>query len=254
MKWPESSNKIRNLLFRFLTRGKGYAVYLGERRFRLEESLRRYSIPEDDSLYQCLKANLKSGDVFIDVGANIGLYSLISADLVGGNGKVFSFEPSPINASLFRQNVCLNHLDRTISIQEVALTDTADGETVAFYLPKRGSVSGESSLVEKGNDLDVVRVPRGTMDSFCFEHNLIPDLIKIDTEGAELPIVKGSLDTIRQHRPKLIVEYHGGKCVDFGYEVKDLWQMIEGLGYEQSYIMRKSEGYFMTFCSHTDKE
>lgn len=248
MNWPVRTNSLRDLVFKIFTLNKGYLVRLGQKKFRLDESLRRYSVSEDDALYQCLKDNLNDGDVFFDVGANIGLYSLLACDLISPNGRVYAFEPAPANVQLLQRNVALNGYNTEIEVKQIALTDQFTSKSISFYTPKNGGVSPESSLITGGKNEKEVKVQTDTIDHFCANNRIRPTVIKIDTEGAELPILKGALDIVSNCYPMLIVEYHGSKTVDFGYDIQELWRTIERLGYEQIYIMKKNDGYFMTLC------
>ena len=96
-------------------------------------------------------------------------------------------------------------------------------------------------------------MPTTTLDEFVESFGRVPTLIKIDTEGAELPILKGAERLLRQSKPNLIVEYHGGKCEHFGYTTNDLWNHLTDLGYDQKYLMKETDGYFMTFCKPKTK-
>jgi len=222
-------------------------VRLGNHEFRLDESLRRHTVAGDDGLFLALKDHLKPGGVFLDIGANIGLYSLMGAQLVGAEGKVFAFEPDPSNFALLRRNVELNGMGSVVAPQQMALGEHADAGGVTFYSPARGG-SPESSLVSKGANMRSVTVPLDTLDAFCERSGVSPDLIKIDTEGAEWPIIQGGLGVIRAKKPLLVVEYHGSKTLDFGYSVDELWRNIDDLGYRQSFVMKGGDSYFMTLC------
>jgi FkbM family methyltransferase len=187
--------------------------------------------------------------VFFDVGANIGLYSLIAARELCEGGGVFSFEPDPTNFALLQRNIALNRQTCVIQANLCALGDRIDEEGVSFYVPQGSVGSQESSLSAKGKNMRAVKTPLNTIDNFCGKNGLVPSLIKIDTEGAEWPILQGGIEVIRSAKPRLIVEYHGTKAHDFGYTVPELWQRIEELGYSQTYITRASDEYFMTLCT-----
>ena len=246
--WPSSTEVLRTFVFRIASLNKGSSVRLGGRNFRLDESLRRHSVPDDDGLFRVISKNLKPGSVFFDVGSNIGLYSLIAGLQGAPKGQVFAFEPDPANFVLLKRNIELNDLEHIVFPNQLALGDHVDEKGVVFYVSQGGAGSPESSLVAKGKHSKAVTLPLETIDNFCSRNGLSPSLIKIDTEGAEWPIINGALETIRTSRPLLAVEYHGGKTADFGYSVSDLWQKIDGLGYRQHFIMEGGDGYFMTLC------
>ena len=247
--WPSWTETARTALCRVASFNRGSNIRLGDERLRVDESLRRYSIPADDGLFRALSENLKPGDVFFDVGANIGLYSLIAARKVSRGGQVVAFEPDPANFALLNKNIALNNLQDVVEPNQIALGDRSDDRGVTFYVPLQGGGSPESSLVAKGKNMQPVTLPLDTIDNVCARKSLRPNLIKIDTEGAEWPIIQGSLEYIRSTKPALIIEYHGGKTKDFGYTVPELWQRIDALGYSQSYVMQGGGDYFMTLCT-----
>ena len=63
-----------------------------------------------------------------------------------------------------------------------------------------------------------------------------------------MPIIHGGSEIIKSTRPILAVEYHGGKCQEFGYTVPELWASIESMNYRQTYLMKGEGEYFMTLC------
>ena len=247
--WPSWTDGVRTSIFRLASLNKGSKVLLGEDVFRVDEALRRVYIDSQDSLSRALHQFLTKGDVFLDIGANIGLYSLIAASKVFPEGTVYAFEPDPINFRFLKRNVELNKCGDVISSQQIALGEEANPSGVTFYVsPISGGGGEESSLIASGPNTHAVTVPLDTLDNFCFQQKISPRFIKIDTEGAELPIIHGGAEIIKSTRPILAVEYHGGKCQEFGYTVPELWACIESMNYRQTYLMKGEGEYFMTRC------
>lgn len=146
------------------------------------------------------------GDVFFDIGAHIGYYSAIAATINGPSGKIFAFEPRPMNARFFKKHMKINNFTN-VSLYEMAVGET--DEDVRFDTHK-GSATGR---VSKDGDLRVRQVSVGKMVK---EGTLpAPDFIKIDVEGGEIEVLKGLANVISSSRPKMIIATHNPECHSF---------------------------------------
>ena len=135
------------------------------------------------------------GLVFVDVGAKYGVWTLRLAKRFS---QVHAFEPNPESFSLLERNT--NRL-KNINLYACALGE--ESGLTDFYIHER---PGYSSFVIKYEDhIRTITVPVRTLDSFCFRN---VGLIKIDTEGYELPVLKGGKDTIGREKPQLYIELH----------------------------------------------
>lgn len=148
---------------------------------------------------------VQPGDVVVDVGAHIGLISLLFADLVGPSGVVHSFEPNHDAAELLRSAVAINQFTNRIIVHEAAVGD-ANGSTQLFEGVQGGTTN---STVPGWTDSTTSRtVPAVTLD-----HVLLPlvgkpiGLMKIDVEGAEAAVLDGARQLLSSYPPRaLIVE------------------------------------------------
>jgi FkbM family methyltransferase len=149
----------------------------------------------DAPLTNFLLAELRPGDVAFDVGANIGLFTVLMARQVGTEGRVVAYEAEPANAALLRDNVALNYLNERVEIVERAASD-AEGRA-AFFRTER--FAGNSSLVRHdrayfryfGVDRHRrIRVRTEPLDRHAGRFARIA-LVKIDVEGAELRVLRG---------------------------------------------------------------
>lgn len=140
-------------------------------------------------IVQTLRRLLKPGDIFIDAGANIGVYTVLAAGLVGRRGRVLAVEMMPDTAQRLRDSIRLNQLNN-VQVIERALSQTA-GETVtAVVTPgKFGQARIETSdeVLETGR---VLNVQTTTLDAISERHEVIR-LIKMDLEGAEFGAIMG---------------------------------------------------------------
>lgn len=150
---------------------------------------------------------LRPGDVFVDVGANIGYLSAVAAGLVGPRGQVHAFEPVPAYFDRLGRLAALNPEYR------IAANSCAVGETPGVTTMYVAREPGQSTLVRsykvEPEILATIDVPVMRLDSYL-EHNQIEDvaLIKIDAEGFELPILRGLQNYFEKssHRPAIICE------------------------------------------------
>jgi FkbM family methyltransferase len=147
------------------------------------------------------ESRLKPGMTFVDVGANIGLYSMLAAQLVGDRGRVISFEPNSENCRLILLSIIKNRFVN-VSLFPLALSDMMGYTFFSTFLGSNGGMlpSDESVL----NDPNCTVVPTMRMDDFIHER---VDIIKIDVEGAEGLVVRGAQKLIEQHRPLVTSEF-----------------------------------------------
>ncbi len=149
-----------------------------------------------------LQSNLKKGDCFIDVGANIGLMSIFASKCVGNEGQVVAFEAHPKTAELLKENIELNQL-MNIQVCQYAL-GSEEGKTKIYdnWQINRGG----ASLIVKTEDSVAFDIEIHRLDSVLSTH-FHPKMIKIDVEGFELEVLKGACETIKKFLPILIVEF-----------------------------------------------
>lgn len=147
---------------------------------------------------------LKGEGMFIDCGANLGLYSLYAANKLGWEGSVCSFEPNPEVFSRLRENIRLNGFEKFIEAHEVALSDKEG--TAELQIPSyTHTVASLSPLGEEDPGAKTLVVPLDTLDSLVDGRQV--EGMKIDAEGHELPILQGAENTLRKHCPWLLLEY-----------------------------------------------
>jgi FkbM family methyltransferase len=161
---------------------------------------------------RCLRKNSTA----LDIGANVGLHTMYMAKLVGGAGAVFAFEPSPANVRSLRYHIKVNSL-RQVQIIERVVADQ-NGGMLPFFLLNDGDHSSNSLTFGRKRvpNLDetlhrnarVIPVEAISLDKFCADTKIAPDLIKIDVEGAELQVLRGSAQSLSSTRPKIILAVH----------------------------------------------
>lgn len=150
---------------------------------------------------------LKSGDVVLDIGGNIGYYALPEARLVGKEGKVYAVEPVTANFELLRRNIDLNGFKNVHAFQ-LALGDSE--KRIPLYVRSKKNLSSITQLpedasggVERTEDVEMT-----TVDSFAKKTiGGYPDFIRMDVEGYEFAILSAMERTL-EHRPVLLIEFH----------------------------------------------
>jgi len=203
----------------------------------------------DTFLFDTLKTMKPEGKVIYDIGAHIGFHSLYFAKLVGNKGKVYSFEPNSANFERF--NLILNenkNIKKIIQAFNVAASDKS--ETVEFNI-NNDIESGRSSgnfienadpfwnkeiYTEKGFSKSKVKtIP---IDSFKEELGIVdlPDIIKIDVEGAEYLVLLGAKNTLLTKKPILFIEIHS---IENMFNVTHL---LYSLNYDLKVMKKESTG------------
>jgi FkbM family methyltransferase len=140
----------------------------------------------------------------LDVGANLGLYSIVAS--ARSRRRVYGFEPTPDLATVMRRVAA----DNDLGFHTEQLAMGRESGTAKLYLSDRADLS--NSLVEGFRESHTqVDVPLETADAWCARTGVIPGLIKIDTEATEPAVVEGALDTIQAHRPWIFCEVLYGR-------------------------------------------
>lgn len=155
--------------------------------------------------YEFLELNifeqlLKPGMTVLDIGANIGIYSILASDKVGKKGNVFAFEPVPENLSLIRHNLTLNHI-KNVKVVPSAVGDKKDRVTISLVENSLGthSVGAESAQTLEVNQIKI--------DDFVSLNKIKVDIIKIDIEGYEAHALDGAKHTIQDKNIILLMEF-----------------------------------------------
>lgn len=172
----------------------------------------------------------KSADNFLDIGANMGFYSLALATL-NPNLNVQSFEPQPRTYSYFATNVSLNKLESQVKVFNCGLGSKEDN--LKMYIPAfTGSGGGSfANLHMEEGDAEEVLVPVKTLDTLVQSNSNI-DLIKIDVEGFEFEVVEGGLELIKSGKPTIVIELLRKWMKPFGKQPQDVINLLNPLGYE----------------------
>jgi len=158
-------------------------------------------LPDYDDMLFTLRY-LRPTDTVADVGANIGIYSLLAARAVP-QGRVLAFEPNPITAERMLTNLRLNGLDN-VRLRASAVGSRAGSATLTARLGP-----GDHIALDRSSEVETITVPLTTLDA-AVERAAPVSLIKIDVEGFELEVLRGATDLLgRDDPPAWIIEVNG---------------------------------------------
>ena len=151
--------------------------------------------------YAAFRAAVGPGGIVLDVGANVGAYTMLLAQWVGPSGAVFAFEPAPAAYAGLVEHVRLNRLGANVRSVRTAIADATSN-----VLFKVAGTAGEGRLAIASDRTDETStVPVTTLDEFCATEHLDPTFIKIDVEGSELAVLRGARETLRRRRGRIAV-------------------------------------------------
>lgn len=184
-----------------------------------------------------LLENLQDRDVFIDVGANTGLFSLLCARRFS-SVNIHAFEPVPLNASLFESSIHLN------GFENITLNRSCVGNTEGEIELSLASDSAYSSMIATGRKPVVrrLRTPTITLDSYASRAGLGRiDILKVDVEGAEKLVLEGARGLLSDERTRprlLLVELFDQNLQPFGTSIGEIVDLLAALGY-RGYVLDK---------------
>jgi FkbM family methyltransferase len=190
----------------------------------LELAILRFARP---ALAPVLDAALGPGDVFADVGANLGLYTLWGARRVGASGSVVAFEPVPETRASLERNVALNGFRQ---VEIVAAGVGAEPGRIALHRHPGASGVASRFAPEQG---PAVEVPVTTLDAEFARRPHPPRLVKIDVEGMEIEVLRGASRLLAGGDPPLVVlEANPQYFEAAGTDYPELDALLAARGYE----------------------
>lgn len=184
------------------------------------------------STFYFLSRFLKPGMVFIDVGANFGLYTLFASKKVGGKGFVYAFEPSLREFTRLKENLKLNRLRNVKAYRQALANCRAKAALKVAVYP----YDGHNSLGSFGYQTTKIDhqeiVITNTLDQIMARVKLKKiDMIKIDVEGAEMSVLEGAKKTIQALRPSLIIELSDRTLIKQSAGSGMVWEFLKSLSY-----------------------
>lgn len=187
--------------------GEGLWLHL-DPRFEMDYASGKY----EPQIQNILSSHLRPGSVFYDVGAHIGVLSLLAARCVGRTGSVFAFEADPENVQRIEAHARRNMLDQ---IQTIPCAVWSSAGQLQFERASAQSSRNQGTVTAEGSvsSSNTVEIEAVSLDGFVSGHRP-PTLIKVDVEGAEAAVLRGSEKVFAQGKPVLICEVHNERAAE----------------------------------------
>ena len=176
-----------------------------------------------------VKKYVKKGDMAIDIGANIGYYTLLFAQLVGPNGKVYAYEPDPINFVILKKNIEINNYKNVVLIQKAVSNSST---MTKLYLSKDRT---GNRIFDSTNDgmSDYIEIETIKLDDFFKNKNEKINFIKMDVEGTEILILQGMSDFLhKQDNLKIMTEFYPKLIKKLGAEPAEYLKLLSESGFK----------------------
>jgi FkbM family methyltransferase len=161
--------------------------------------IRRYRVWEPLET-AVVRAFLPTGGSLIDIGANLGWYTIVGALSVGGSGRIFAFEPEPTNYALLCENISLNGLANTTPVAAAAAD--CDGEAMLYLSDDN---LGDHRLYDSEDRRRSCLVRTTSLDSYFGSNPPRIDVMKIDTQGSEARVLAGMQRTLRHSANRFVI-------------------------------------------------
>lgn len=196
------------------------------------------------------KLESKNEVIFFDIGANYGHFSLLASNF-NGNVRGCAFEPNPIVFEVLNENIHLNNLNEKIIAYNIGVSNS-----MGFFdlkVPKNFYYHGLATFAENPSERFKINnnddgeylncsVMCKPLDSIFLQLNYeCIDVIKIDTEGSELNIIKGAEGVLKKYKPTIIMEYQNINANMFGYDRNECVELLTSYGYTNFELLRDSD-------------
>jgi FkbM family methyltransferase len=173
------------------------------------------------------RQEISPGMVVFDVGANIGFYTTLFADLVGPTGRVHSFEPDPLSFGILKRRM---ERRGNVKATQEAVGDYSGSITLYCNRSNRADNRVHASLGEE--TAETVEVPLTTLDDYCAAIHRI-DAVKMDIQGAEVAALRGFRQTLARTAPRwLLIEFSPEHLCAAGSGPEDFWAILDEIGFK----------------------
>ncbi len=181
----------------------------------------------DADLLQFLSAHLANDATFLDIGANVGIYSTALSIAKQRRLRCVAFEPIPATIAVLRSTLALNGIV-SCEIAPIALSSRSG----ALRLSSFGGGANNFWVPDASVGVPTLEVATVSLDEWMASRPAAPPAaIKIDVEGHELDVMKGAQQTIRRARPAMVVECHCGSWDELGVSRGEFRDLVQSFGY-----------------------
>lgn len=173
----------------------------------------------------------KGKNIVFDMGAHIGLCALPLSKVINKEGVCYAFEPSTINLKYLQMHIEINDIKNVVIVPKLVGGEKTD-DAIFYETDKVSGMNAICDIIKKTDDVYICKKKQQTtIDDFVRENNCIPEVIKIDVEGAEMDVLRGGENTLKRFRPEIILSVHPNHLQVLGYSLDELKDYIFELGY-----------------------
>jgi FkbM family methyltransferase len=180
---------------------------------------------------QLLRRHLQPGMTIVDIGANVGFYTVEFSRLAGPGGAVHAFEPDPFCSGILRSRV-RSRRARNVHVVGMALGET-EGEAT-LYCSKRDRAESRIYPLSPGVPAETVNVATLSLDSYCRSHGIgRVDVVKMDVEGCEVRVLRGMREIMATCPPTwMLIEFSPEQLRGAGASPEEFWRLLASDGYD----------------------
>ena len=188
-----------------------------------------HGIHYDAPLLQFLAAELPDNGNYFDIGANIGIYDATLWKAKTGKVNLFAFEPIPTTVKVLKEVMVLNQVKA--QIEPIALSNVSGSLTLSAY--ENGANNFWVKDIQK-SQIPTITVSKSSLDEWIAQQtNCAPNAMKIDVEGHELDVLKGAKETLKEHKPALVIECHCASWDMLDVSRQEFIDVMNSLGYRK---------------------
>lgn len=193
----------------------------------------------EPEIVSLVKENVSNSFDAINVGANIGIFTILLAQLIKKTNTVLAIEPTPIAFSYLKNNLKINNLNNVYCYNGIC--SDVQGNYNLNIIPGKeeySSLSKSQYLLNIKSNIETLTVPAKTLDSLATEFNIKPGLIIIDTEGAEMKVLKGAIQVIEYYHPIIISELDDDMLRKQDSSASEILKFLDDIGYKVKNIRK----------------
>jgi len=197
---------------------------------RIRPEHRYVSEEYEEGVYEELKKAVKPDAVVLEVGAHVGIFTILMARWAGPGGRIHAFEPTPKTRAALEEHLRLNELSERVTIIPSAVSDACG--SMDFYVVSNSPENTLSPSHTRLKNAAAIRINVTTIDNYCEENSIIPSVIKIDIEGYELHALRGAKHILQKYSPVIVVEMHPMNWPEIGVERAQAEKILSEISYE----------------------
>lgn len=196
----------------------------------------------EPEIVSLVKKCLKTDKDAVNIGANVGIFTVLFASLINKDRKVLAVEPTPLAFHYLVNNLKRNNLSDKVILYNGICNDLPGGYTLNTIQGKEEYSSvGETYMNNVYGNIVQIKVEGETVNNLICNFNLNPGIILIDVEGAEMKVLKGALKVLEKYKPIIISELVDDFLVKQGSSSKEVIDFLKELGYNVKNIENNQE-------------